>query len=98
MLASLSVNVITSQTICHLQVHHSCSATVRALNASLSSNSLAAQAAAACTYSDTDMSMGSPEQRSPLQQQQHGGGPFAAPLWPSCAAARTAGNAGAAVM
>lgn len=49
-----------------IMVRDSRTATVRALNASLSSSSLAAQAAASCMDSDTDA--GTPEQRSPAQQ------------------------------
>lgn len=60
-------------------VHHSCAATVNALNASLSSNSLAAQAAAASCM-DSDTSPRTPDQHSPMQQaHQRYSGPFVLP-------------------
>jgi hypothetical protein len=62
-----------------IMVHPSCTATVNALNASLSSNSLAAQAAAASCM-DSDTSPRTPDQRSPMQQaHQRCSGPFVLP-------------------
>jgi hypothetical protein len=62
-------------------VRHSCTATVNALNASLSSNSLAAQAAAAAaSCMDSDASPRTPDQQSPMQRARlHLGGPFVLP-------------------